>query len=308
MPNGLSSRGIGFASAEDVVEPPVPTLKSLGPRRTHRGRKRKVVAVAAIALVAQCHLDQLFNGASSGQIVVTPATVVASAGVGTRVAETIAVSSSAAGLVWTARALQPATWLAIAETSGTAPAMLHLSLVTAGLAVGTYLDTISLTGDGAPLAPTMLPVELDVVPASGAQLAVTTEPSASIAGAPIAPPIVVTMEDSLGNPVTTFTGNVTAALAANPGGATLEGIDVDHRLGGDGHVLQSADYTLGRGLYRAFCERRVERDERGLRDQPGGSYGARLHHGANDNSRGRSHLPGRPGRRRGLPWELRDEL
>jgi streptogramin lyase len=54
------------------------------------------------------------------------------------------------------------------------------------------------------------------------QFVVTTEPPASLtAGSGFG--LTVTTEDSSGNPITTFNGTVTVAIANNPGGATLGG-------------------------------------------------------------------------------------
>jgi hypothetical protein len=54
-------------------------------------------------------------------------------------------------------------------------------------------------------------------------LAFGTQPSSAQAGASISPAVTVTVQDALGNPVTTATNPVTVALGANPDGATLSG-------------------------------------------------------------------------------------
>src|SRR5207249_8509019 len=54
-------------------------------------------------------------------------------------------------------------------------------------------------------------------------LAFTVEPSNAPAGAPITPAVQVTALDALGNTAQAFTGDVTVALGANPGSATLSG-------------------------------------------------------------------------------------
>ncbi|PYO73699.1 MAG: hypothetical protein DMD67_15220, partial [Gemmatimonadetes bacterium] len=58
---------------------------------------------------------------------------------------------------------------------------------------------------------------------AAAQLVFTVEPSNTTAGATITPAVQVTAEDALGNTATGFTGTVTVALEANPGGGTLSG-------------------------------------------------------------------------------------
>jgi hypothetical protein len=61
-----------------------------------------------------------------------------------------------------------------------------------------------------------------VVAGAATQLVVTTQPPATtITGVGFG--LVVTAEDALGNLATSFNGNVTIAIATNPGGATLQG-------------------------------------------------------------------------------------
>ena len=205
---------------ESVIAPRTPLIS-----RDSRARRTKLAAVALAALLVHCHLDQLFSGNASGQIVVAPAHVVESAPIGTAspIAESIEVTSSPAGvLLWIARTTRPANWLAIAETSGTAPGTFSLSLRATGLGIGTYRDTVLFMVDGAGAAPTVVPVELDVL-ASGVHLVVTTQPTATAAGVPIAPAVQVTAEDSLGNAVTSFASPITVAIGTNTGGGTLSG-------------------------------------------------------------------------------------
>lgn len=63
----------------------------------------------------------------------------------------------------------------------------------------------------------------DIVPGNETALAFSVQPSSGPAGIPIAPAVRVTARDAQGNTVTTFTGNVTVAIAANPGAGTLSG-------------------------------------------------------------------------------------
>jgi len=57
------------------------------------------------------------------------------------------------------------------------------------------------------------------------QLAFTHQPDSTVVTATITPQVQVTVRDALGNPVKTFTGNVTVAIGAgaNPGSGTLSG-------------------------------------------------------------------------------------
>ena len=60
-------------------------------------------------------------------------------------------------------------------------------------------------------------------PILAAQLLFTAAPVTTVAGGSISPTIVVTAKDARGVFVTSFTGAVTLALGANPGGSTLSG-------------------------------------------------------------------------------------
>src|SRR5207253_2237499 len=70
---------------------------------------------------------------------------------------------------------------------------------------------------------TKLSTAFNVAAGTATQLVFTVQPSAVTAGAAITPPVQVTAEDALGNTDPTFTGNVTVALGANPGGGALSG-------------------------------------------------------------------------------------
>src|SRR5439155_1328965 len=63
----------------------------------------------------------------------------------------------------------------------------------------------------------------NVTAGAATQLVFTVEPSATVAGAAIAPAVQVTAQDALGNTAQAFTGGVPVALGANPGSATLSG-------------------------------------------------------------------------------------
>jgi hypothetical protein len=86
-------------------------------------------------------------------------------------------------LTWTAANTQP--WLALGVASGTAPASVQISVNVAGLAVGTYQDTITVTASGVSGSPVAIPVTLTILapPVSPSSLAFI----ASIGGP--APPV-----------------------------------------------------------------------------------------------------------------------
>jgi hypothetical protein len=60
----------------------------------------------------------------------------------------------------------------------------------------------------------------DITPGAATQLIFTAQPTNTTAGATITPAVQVTARDAEGNTATGFTGNVTVAIGANPGGST----------------------------------------------------------------------------------------
>lgn len=66
----------------------------------------------------------------------------------------------------------------------------------------------------------------DIKSGTATRLQFTSQPTATAAGAGFAPLVEVSALDSVGNVVTTFTGNVTVAIGTNAGGATLAGTKV----------------------------------------------------------------------------------
>src|SRR5256886_185445 len=102
--------------------------------------------------------------------------------------------------------------------------------VTAVNGVATFadlsIDRVStgymLQATGAGLTTASVP--FDVTPGAATQLAFTVQPTNTAAGAPITPAVQVTARDASGNTATQFTGNITVALGANQGGATLGGV------------------------------------------------------------------------------------
>ena len=62
-----------------------------------------------------------------------------------------------------------------------------------------------------------------ISPGTATKLAFTTQPSNATAGALISPAVVVTVEDSLGNTVTSATNTINLSFNTNPGGSSLGG-------------------------------------------------------------------------------------
>ncbi|MFI5311215.1 MAG: beta strand repeat-containing protein [Gemmatimonadales bacterium] len=107
---------------------------------------------------------------------------------------------------------------------------------TLGSAAGA--NTLTATVSGLPPV-TFTAMALAAAPV---QLVVTAQPGSATAGATLSP-LVVTAEDALGNPATSFTGAVMVALGANPGGATLGGTTTVTAVAG---VARFADLSVNR--------------------------------------------------------------
>jgi hypothetical protein len=82
-------------------------------------------------------------------------------------------------------------------------------------------QTISATSVGLTGSP--LTITATAGFAAATQLKFTVQPTNAVAAVSIAPSIVVTAKDGLGNLAGSFVGNVTLTIAANPGGSTLSG-------------------------------------------------------------------------------------
>ena len=102
--------------------------------------------------------------------------------------------------------------------------------VAAVAGVATFASlSVSKSGSGYTLTAAASPLSgatsTAFVVAAGAatQLVFTVQPSNVTAGASIAPAVQLTARDAQGNTATGFTGDVTVAMGANPGGGTLTG-------------------------------------------------------------------------------------
>src|SRR5438876_10505009 len=71
-------------------------------------------------------------------------------------------------------------------------------------------------------------------PPAPTQLAFLQQPENLLAGHQFSQTVKVRADDAHGNKVASFTGNVTVALANNPGGATLSGTTAEGGVGGVG--------------------------------------------------------------------------
>ncbi len=104
---------------------------------------------------------------------------------------------------------------------------------------GAGVETVSATVAGL----TPAPITATGTAAAPAQLVYAVSPGNTAAGAVIAPAVQVAARDSFGNAATAYTGNVTVALGANPGSATLGGTLTVAAVAG---VATFTDLTLNR--------------------------------------------------------------
>jgi hypothetical protein len=88
---------------------------------------------------------------------------------------------------------------------------------------------------------TSSPVTLTI--GSAAQLAFTTQPTSTTAGAAITPPVQVTIQDAQGQRVSTATNAVTISLSSNPAAATLGGTLTVNAVNG---IATFSNLTLNR--------------------------------------------------------------
>jgi hypothetical protein len=105
----------------------------------------------------------------------------------------------------------------------------------------------------------------NVTPGDPAVLAFAVQPSNTVAGQAIAPPIRVAVLDGLGNTVTSSTAGVTVAIGTNPAGGTLSGTatsnavngvatfgDLSINAAGSGYTLTAASAPLTGATSSAF--------------------------------------------------------
>ena len=136
---------------------------------------------------------------------------------------------NAAGL--TATSFTGNVTLTIATGTGTSDATLSGTRTVAAVAgVATFSSlSVDRSGSGYKLSATASGLAgatsnaFTINAGAPSQLAFTGQPDSTVATMPITPPVQVTVRDALGNPVKTFTGNVTITIGVDPGGGTLSG-------------------------------------------------------------------------------------
>ena len=120
----------------------------------------------------------------------------------------------------------------LSAASGVTDALGQISIVwTLGATLGAQTMTATSAGlTGSPL--TIGATAAGGVAGPATSLVFSTGPTTAVAGASNAPAIVVQGRDALGALATTFTGNVTLAIGANPGTSTLGGTVTFAAVGG----------------------------------------------------------------------------
>src|SRR5207247_139103 len=107
--------------------------------------------------------------------------------------------------------------------SGTATAAAAAGVATfANLSINKVGAGYTLTAAATGLTP-VASAGFNITPGPAIALAFTVQPGDATAGAVITPAVRVTAEDAQGNVATAFSGSVTVAIGANPGGGTLAG-------------------------------------------------------------------------------------
>lgn len=208
-----------------------------------------VAAVAGVAALPGLSIDKSGAGytltaGASGMPTVTSAGFNVTATRATALAFTVQPTTTAAGetitpaLQVTARDAKGQTATAftgnvtvtIGAGSGTSGAMLSGTRTAAAVAgVATFTDlNIDRSGSGYKLSATATGLAgtasapFTIIPGAANRLAFTVQPDSTIAGSPISE-FEVTVRDSLGNPVKSFTGDITVTIETNAGGGTLSG-------------------------------------------------------------------------------------
>jgi hypothetical protein len=122
-----------------------------------------------------------------------------------------------------------------------------------GVATGSFSSTVAesktVSASAAGVGVTQTAV-VTVTPAVNGQLVFIAQPATSVAGVAIAPAVKVAVQDAFGNTFTSFTGNVTVALGANPGNDVLGGTKTKAAVAGEATftdlqlVKAATGYTL----------------------------------------------------------------
>jgi hypothetical protein len=217
------------------------------PDHAHLSGTRTVTAQAGVATFGDLSVDQLGRGytlqANSGSLTPDESAPFAIIGPVTHLEFTVQPTNTATGAVIT-----PAVFITPLDDLGTpdsdftgavtlaiginpAAGTLSGTLTRASVPGGASFDDLSIDKAGAGYTlvasatglPSVTSAPFDIVGGAATHLVFTLQPSNTTAGQPITPAVQVTAVDASGNADAGFTGPVTVAIAANPGGGTLSG-------------------------------------------------------------------------------------
>ncbi len=176
------------------------------------------------------------TAAAASRLIVTaepPASVVAGAGVSFTITAEDAYGNVATGFDGSVTATLPGASSGVTLNAVNGVASFNIDVQQ----TGTYMYTVSSAG-----LTSATTTSVTVTPAAPAQLVVTSEPPGSInQGADFG--LTITAEDKYGNVATSFTADVTIALASNPSGSNLGGALT---VQADAGVAAFADLTLNK--------------------------------------------------------------
>src|SRR5258706_260033 len=116
----------------------------------------------------------------------------------------------------------------------------------AGLSIDKAGSGYMLMGSSGPLT-SATSVSFTVTPATATTLVFTVQPSTTAAGHTSTPAVQVTIEDALGNTVTTSTSTITLAIGTNPASGTLSGTTAVATANGVGTFSNWSIDTPGTG-------------------------------------------------------------
>ena len=186
---------------------------------------RSIALVVVLSMVVSCRLDQLVKPGDPQALLVDPPALADSAPLGSTAMRNRSVTVSGDpmfGAEWKAAVMAGSGWLQLTRAQDTIPSQLVVVLRPAGLAAGTYEDTIVVTTVAGKQG-ARVPVRFQVLPPGPAgRLMVTAQPSSIAAGTRIGP-VVVTAQDAAGRTATSFDGMVSISIGANPANGQLAG-------------------------------------------------------------------------------------
>src|SRR5437016_2990230 len=194
-------------------------------RRWAMGAAASVVAV----LLTTCKLDKLISKPPSAvALTVAPGRVRVSVSKGSSVPQldNLMLANTGSGTLSWNVSDSGGSWLDVTPRSGRTPAQVQVQLNPAGLDAGEYHGVIVVSAAQAVGSPARVPVDLVVAagtPPPATHLGFSIPPGNTQVGATITPAVKVSALDASENRVTSFSGAITLALSANPGGGTVSG-------------------------------------------------------------------------------------